>query len=62
MNTFSELNILLTSPDNTNLHIFGMSETKLKDHNFTFEPTGKQKIQQHIYTIFILIKKKTFRE
>ena len=32
MNKFSELNMLLTSPDNTNQHIFGMSESKLKYH------------------------------
>ena len=32
---FSELSLMLTSKDYENLHIFGMSETKLKDHKLS---------------------------
>ena len=32
---FSELKVLLTLPENNNLHILGLSETKLKDHKST---------------------------
>ena len=32
---FSELSIMLSSKDYENLHIFGLSETKLKDHKMT---------------------------
>ncbi|MCG7879242.1 MAG: endonuclease/exonuclease/phosphatase family protein, partial [Candidatus Thiodiazotropha endolucinida] len=32
---FSELKVLLTLPENNNLHIFGLSETKLKEHKTT---------------------------
>ena len=32
---FSELSIMLSSKDYENLHIFGLSETKLKDHKIT---------------------------
>ena len=32
---FSELQALLTSPENYNLHAFGLSETKLKAHKLT---------------------------
>ena len=35
LGTFSELKVLLTLPENNNLHIFGLSETKLKDHKST---------------------------
>ena len=35
LSKFSELMILLTLPENINLHIFGLSETKLKDHKST---------------------------
>ena len=31
----SELKLLLTAPENNDLHIFGLSETKLKDHKST---------------------------
>ena len=41
---FSELSIMLTSKENEKLHIFGMSETKLKQHKLTgtFEINGFQ--------------------
>ena len=29
---FSELQVLLSSPKNNNVHVFGISETKLKGH------------------------------
>ena len=32
---FSEIKVLLTLPENNNLHILGLSETKLKDHKST---------------------------
>lgn len=32
MSTFSELKAILTSPENSSLHIFGISETKQKHH------------------------------
>ena len=32
---FSELKVLLTLPENNNMHILGLSETKLKDHKST---------------------------
>ena len=35
LSKFSELMILLTLPENINLHIFGLSEIKLKDHKST---------------------------
>ena len=35
LSKFSELQVLLTSPGNNNLHIFGLSETKLKAHKPT---------------------------
>ena len=35
LNKFSEVSALLTSKDNEKLHIFGMSETKLKNHKLT---------------------------
>ena len=35
LSKFSELKILLTAPKNNGLHIFGLSETKLKDHKLT---------------------------
>lgn len=35
LSKFSELKVLLTSPENNNLHIFGLSETKLKDYKST---------------------------
>ena len=35
LSKFSELKVLLTSPANSNLHIFGLSETNLKDHKST---------------------------
>ena len=35
LSKFSELKVLLTLPENDNLHIFGLSETKLKDHKAT---------------------------
>ena len=35
LSKFSELKILLTAPENNDLHIFGLSETKLKDHKLT---------------------------
>ena len=41
---FSELKVLLTLPENNNLHILGLSETKLKDHKSTdvFKISGFQ--------------------
>ena len=41
---FSELQALLTSPENYNLHVFGLSETKLKAHKLTnvFQINGFQ--------------------
>ena len=35
LNKFSELKVLLTLPENNNLHILGLSETKLKSHKTT---------------------------
>ena len=35
MSKFSELKLLLTARENCNLHILGLSETKLKDHKST---------------------------
>ena len=35
LSKFSKLKILLTAPENNDLHIFGLSETKLKDHKLT---------------------------
>ena len=35
LNKFSELKVLLTLPENNNLHILGLSETKLKSHRTT---------------------------
>ena len=35
LNKFSEISILLTNKENENLHIFGMSESKLKQHKLT---------------------------
>lgn len=35
LSKFSELKILLTAPENDDLHIFGLSETKLKDDRLT---------------------------
>ena len=35
LNKFSEISLMLTSKENKNLHIFGMSETKLKQHKLT---------------------------
>ncbi|MCU7800226.1 MAG: hypothetical protein KZQ70_08805 [gamma proteobacterium symbiont of Lucinoma myriamae] len=35
MNKFSELKALLTAPENNNLHIFGLSETKLKERKMS---------------------------
>ena len=32
---FLNYHLMLTSKDYENLHIFGMSETKLKDHNLS---------------------------
>ena len=32
---FSEIKAILTSPKNSSLHIFGLSETKLKSHKLT---------------------------
>ena len=32
---FSEIKAILTSPENNSLHIFGLSETKLKSHKLT---------------------------
>ena len=32
---FSEIKAILTSPENSSLHIFGLSETKLKSHKLT---------------------------
>ena len=41
---FSELKVLLTLPENNNLHILGLNETKLKDHKSTdvFKISGFQ--------------------
>ena len=41
---FSEIQALLTSPENYNLHVFGLSETKLKAHklNSVFQINGFQ--------------------
>ena len=41
---FSELKVLLTLPENNNLHILGLSETMLKDHKSTnvFKISGFQ--------------------
>ncbi|MES9882533.1 MAG: reverse transcriptase family protein [Sedimenticola sp.] len=43
-NKFDEVKIMLTSPENSNLHIFGLSETKLKDRKKTsaFQINGFQ--------------------
>lgn len=35
LSKFSELKVLLTLPENNNLHILGLSETKLKEHKTT---------------------------
>ena len=35
LSKFSELKTLLTAPEKNDLHIFGLSETKLKDHKLT---------------------------
>ena len=35
LNKFSDLKVLLTLPENNNLHILGLSETKLKSHKTT---------------------------
>ena len=42
---FSEIKAILTSPENSSLHIFGLSETKLKSHKLTscFNIDGFQK-------------------
>ena len=44
MSKFSEITSLLTAPANSGLHIFGMSETKLKEHkpNDVFKIAGFQ--------------------
>ena len=44
LNKFSELKVLLTLPENDNLHILGLSETKLKSHKTTdiFKINGSQ--------------------
>ena len=39
---FSELEVLLTAAENSNVHIFGLSETKLTDH----KPTNDFKISR----------------
>ena len=42
---FSEIKAILTSPENSSLYIFGLSETKLKSHKLTscFNIDGFQK-------------------
>ena len=40
LSKFSEISLMLTSKENEKLHIFGMSETKLKNH----KPTGSFEI------------------
>ena len=35
MNKFSEIKAIMTAPENSNLHIFGISETKLKSHKLS---------------------------
>ena len=35
LSKFSEISLMLTSKENDTLHIFGMSETKLKSHKLT---------------------------
>ena len=44
MSKFSEISAILTAPENSKLHIFGMSETKLKSHkiNSIFKVNGFQ--------------------
>ena len=44
MRKFSEIPLLLTAPVNSGLHIFGMSEKKLKEHkpNDIFKIAGFQ--------------------
>ena len=36
MAKFSELKLLLSNPLNSTLHVFGISETKLKQHKMTY--------------------------
>ena len=42
MSKFSEINLMLTSSENKNLHVFGMCESKLKEHKLSiaFEISG----------------------
>ena len=44
MSKFSEISAILTAPENSNLHIFGMSENNLKNHksNNMFKAKGFQ--------------------
>ena len=35
MSKFSEINLMLTSSENKNLHVFGMWESKLKEHKLS---------------------------
>ena len=35
MSKFSEINLMLTSSENKNLHVFGMCESKLKEHKLS---------------------------
>ena len=35
MSIFSEINLMLTSPENKKLHVFGICETKLKKHKMS---------------------------